>query len=183
MGAQGIKLSGDDIYFIKYQWNHAKSKAKMLTALRQLFLVPKKTILDIVGEEKLPEGRFPKENWTKEECDILLKHYDEGIAEVQKRLEEAGYFRSPRAIKMKHRYILAAGEVVIATSKYGAVWTDAEDRYIIDNIDKPLKRIAEGLSETLGAKRSVSAVGLRRQKLKEETYELRNDLRRKEESA
>lgn len=84
---------------------------------------------------------------------------------------------------MKHRYILAAGEVVIATSKYGAVWTDAEDRYIIDNIDKPLKRIAEGLSETLGAKRSVSAVGLRRQKLKEETYELRNDLRRKEESA
>lgn len=101
MGARDTKLSGDDIYFIRERYKNARNKNQMVKILQELFLISRRRVLEIVGEE--PEkavGNYTA--YTPEECEIILNYWGEGVSSVLDRLSKAGYKRSRKGVKNKH---------------------------------------------------------------------------------
>lgn len=163
MAAQGIKLSEDDIYFIRYQYRHAKNQRQMLRVLTDLFLVSKARICEIVGAE--PSKVNDRAAYKPEECDIILKFWAEGEKSVKERLEQAGFNRSLRAIHNKHLALVSKGG--LSSNGKGLTWSDAEDRYIMANMDKPTGEIAAGLLAEFGTVRTAAAIRNRKGRIKE----------------
>ncbi len=83
LAAADIKLSKDDVEFIRYRYFHAKNKRKMLEILSQLFLIPKERVVTIVGE-KLSEEKREVRFWTAEEDRFV-------IDSIEKPLEACEY--------------------------------------------------------------------------------------------